>query len=357
MVVSAASALQNDATARPAPVSIWRTYFVANEWNEIQTVRKTSMNFQLFALAFILVALDVQYLATDVPSSNLDKAPINAVLRFAVATSIWLGLALVQLLYNYFIYERFVEDKIGQFSDLCSVSNVSVFVMEEPYFGHYLHGRSVHGYADTDMWEMNEQLRKEEEDLCGHRGLLPNSENQSFEMHLPTALREHYDRVFLSLVAEQKGARVKAAASNTGGGRVQSQRSSRGISDKTIQAYLALNRFLAAFIDHALKEVDYVVKDKLFLEQLVGLAPRAGDKGVFYNEGGHAYSKSLFYGNEWTLLLLDIMFYSIVDLIFENTMVSIVVMFVFDRLLCAYRNSAAESNLAKKTLVDKRFLI
>lgn len=37
-----------------APVSIWRTYFIANEWNEIQTVRKINPLFQVLAVLFFL---------------------------------------------------------------------------------------------------------------------------------------------------------------------------------------------------------------------------------------------------------------------------------------------------------------
>ncbi len=33
-----------------------------------------------------------------------------------------------------------------------------------------LFARSVHGFADTDMQTMIEQLNREEEDLCGRRG-------------------------------------------------------------------------------------------------------------------------------------------------------------------------------------------
>lgn len=36
------------------PVSIWRTYFVANEWNEIQTKRKLNINIHLMITIFIL---------------------------------------------------------------------------------------------------------------------------------------------------------------------------------------------------------------------------------------------------------------------------------------------------------------
>ena len=69
--------------------------------------------------------------------------------------------AVVQWIFVTFIYERFVEDKIQQFVDLCSMSNISVFVMAHANFGYYIHGRSVHGKADTDMREMAEMMERE----------------------------------------------------------------------------------------------------------------------------------------------------------------------------------------------------
>jgi meckelin len=38
-------------------------------------------------------------------------------------------------------YERYVENKIQQFIDLCSVANISVFVLANENYGYYLHGR------------------------------------------------------------------------------------------------------------------------------------------------------------------------------------------------------------------------
>lgn len=35
-------------------VSVWRTYFVANEFNEIQTHRRINLSFQLFFVLFLL---------------------------------------------------------------------------------------------------------------------------------------------------------------------------------------------------------------------------------------------------------------------------------------------------------------
>lgn len=54
--------------------------------------------------------------------------------------------------------------------------------------------RSPHGFADTDMCSMLQQLRRESENMCGHRGLLPNSEHQTFCFLAPLQLR--YSHIF-----------------------------------------------------------------------------------------------------------------------------------------------------------------
>ena len=70
--------------------------------------------------------------------------------------------AIVQWGFFTFIYERFIEDKVRQFVDLCSMSNISVFAMAHAQFGYYIHGQSVHGHADTGMKEMFNMMKREE---------------------------------------------------------------------------------------------------------------------------------------------------------------------------------------------------
>jgi hypothetical protein len=55
--------------------------------------------------------------------------------------------------------------------------------------------RSAHGFADTDMQTILGQLQREEEDMCGHRGLLPGSDQQTFQMAVPLQLRSYYQKV------------------------------------------------------------------------------------------------------------------------------------------------------------------
>lgn len=81
--------------------------------------------------------------------------------RFAIAATLYLLIGFVQWTLNVLIIERIFVDHFRNFMDLCSISNISVLALYQPQFGYYIHGRSVHGHADTDMAEMNQMLKRE----------------------------------------------------------------------------------------------------------------------------------------------------------------------------------------------------
>lgn len=117
----------------PAPVSIWRTYFVANEWNEIQTIRKINPTFQIMAVLFfievwipqkcctqllfphfyhVLIADILSCIAQVLGFSNLalrDPWPTlersadaynpsySLILRYGLAATVWLCIGLLQV--------------------------------------------------------------------------------------------------------------------------------------------------------------------------------------------------------------------------------------------------------------------
>ena len=120
-----------------SPISIWRTLFIANEWNEIQTLRKVNPELQLFLVLFFLKVVGFEYLATTDPQSRFSAdcttdyvGEYSRVLRFAVLAIVFLAVECVQWFFFAFIYERFVSDALGGFVDLCSMSNVSIFILE-----------------------------------------------------------------------------------------------------------------------------------------------------------------------------------------------------------------------------------
>ncbi|KAM6910050.1 meckelin [Xenentodon cancila] len=334
-----------------SPVSIWRTYFVANEWNELQTVRKISPTFQIMTVLFFLEVLGFSNLALRDPWSTLERSPqdysppYSLILRYALAATLWLCIGLLQVIFFTVFYEHFVENKIRQFVDLCSVSNISVLLFSHRCFGYYIHGRSVHGHADTNMEEMNNNLKRERESLCGQRGLLPNTDIQTFQVSFTNHLRIQYDRIQDSLIRRNRPSRLMDA-------------STANLSELQFRAYNTMNHFLGSFIDHAHPDMDYIVKDKLALERVIGMEfLEPIDKSIFYNDEAHSFSDVLFYGNEATLLVFDTLFFCVVDLGSQSFVLAAVLTYVQQVIFRFIRNALGRQNLARKTLVDQRFLI
>ncbi|XP_060906552.1 meckelin [Labrus mixtus] len=343
----------------PSPVSIWRTYFVANEWNEIQTIRKISPTFQIIAVLFFLEVLGFSNLALRDPWPTLERSPeaytpsYSLILRYGVAATLWLCIGLLQVIFFTVFYEHFVEDKVRQFVDLCSISNISVLLLSHRCFGYYIHGRSVHGHADTNMEEMNNNLRREHESLCSQRGLLPNSELQTFQVSITNRLRVQYDRIREPF---SRGNMFPGLHRN-GPSRLMDAGSCNGLEQQA-KAYNTMNYFLGSIIDHAYPDMDFIVKDKLMFERVIGMEfLEPSDKSIFYTDEAHSFSDVLYYGNEATLLIFDTLFFCVVDLGSQSFVLAAVLTYLQQMILRLLRNTLGRKNLVNKTMVDERFLI
>ncbi|RXM31158.1 Meckelin [Acipenser ruthenus] len=377
-------------------VSAWRTFFVANEWNEIQTTRKLNPLLQLFAVLLILEVIGViniaardlnlavqpgadnyqapwstilrygitasVWLAVGIaqvigviniaardlnlavqPGADNYQAPWSTILRYGITASVWLAVGIAQILFFVVIYERLVEDKIRQFVDLCSMSNVSVFILLHQCYGFYIHGRSVHGHADVSMETMQTNLQKEKDNLCALRGLEPSSEIQTFDFLLTQKLRDQLDKI------------VRPLSKTTMNGRGGSQ----GLLDQKTKTYYTMNRFLSSFLEHVHEDMDYMVKDKLFLEKIMNYEfQQPFERSMFYNDpDGIVFSNVLYYGNELVLLLFDTLLFCIIDLGTQNIVLATILTYLVQQLLEMLRYYIARNNLTKKTLVDQCFLI
>ncbi|XP_069758228.1 meckelin-like [Narcine bancroftii] len=331
-------------------VSIWRTYFIANEWNEIQTKRKINPILQLFLILLLLEVIGLKNIARrDLnlnlhPGSDVSLAPWSPILRYGISVSMWLAVGLAQTLFFIGIYERFVEDKIKQFVDLCSLSNVSVLILLHRCYGFYIHGRSVHGQADIGMETMYINLEREEDNLCAMRGLEPNMEVQTFEVLISNKVRQQYDRILSPL---------NEVARRNPPGHMDSP-----TLQQNLKAYFTMNKFLSSFLEHAYKDMDYVVREKLFLERILDFEfQRSDDRSFFYNDERMLFSNALYYGHELVLLLFDALLFSVVDLGTQNFVLAAIITYFVQKILEMVRKAISRRNLATKTLVDERFLI
>jgi meckelin len=179
---------------------------------------QVDVKFLLMAVLFFLYVTKGDRLASENPTYDVNGyiGDQHHILRFAVITMIFVPLSIFLWFFEILIYARFIEDKLGQFTDFCALSNISVFILEQAISGcvarrvsclnfykvtfvcmsrFYIHGRSVHGFADVSLWELRNQMRKEGADLTGHRGLEANSDQQTFEIFVQPALRQQLNAV------------------------------------------------------------------------------------------------------------------------------------------------------------------
>ncbi|UJR38008.1 hypothetical protein I4U23_030690 [Adineta vaga] len=339
------------------PVSVWRTYFVANEFHEIQTFRRINPTIQLFFVLFMLKVINLENVATVqsgvnlFPSSTDYQADYNGILRVGIAFSMWLGTGIIQYLLYVGFYERFFEDRIVNFIDLCSVSNMSVFILSDNQYGYYIHGRSPHGTTDVNMKDMLINLEREANQMSATRGLQAQSEEQTFIIKIDRAFRAQYDNLLQSY---QNRFLTLATQKN------QEQE-----LENLMQSYKNLNEFLCAFIDHALPTYNYIIRVRFFIEKLLnyefqvsnpdGIQGTTGS--IFFVDPEKNFRRAMFAGHENSLFVWNMATFLFIDYFAFNYVLAAVITYVLNLIAVKMRVSLGRRNLAKKTLVDKRFLI
>jgi meckelin len=110
---------------------------------------------------------------------------------------------LIQYFAYVIVYQRLIEDKIMNFIDLCSVCNISLFILDKSHHGYYIHGRSPHGITDVNIKEMILNLQREAQSQSATRGLQGDSTEQIFIMKIDRAVRREYETLFQSYYVSQ----------------------------------------------------------------------------------------------------------------------------------------------------------
>ncbi|UJR38011.1 hypothetical protein I4U23_030693 [Adineta vaga] len=337
-------------------VSAWRTCFVANEFNEIQTFRRIRVSFHLLLVLFLLKVIGVENLALANPEISLSQLPpiVNStvdyhlIFRTGVAFPLIIGVALLQYIFYVIFYQRFIEDKIMNFVDLCSVSNISVFILDQNRHGHYLHGRSPHGTTDVNMKDMLMNLERESRMMSGTRGLQANSTDQIFIMKINRTFRAQYDLLF------RKYTDFVGPRKRTDG--------REGYTDVLLESYQNLNSFLCAYIDHSLPNLQYIIRNRYFLEKLFNYEFQIGlDAGymdsLFFIDNDKTFTKILFYGEENSLFIWNTITFLFIDYLSKNFVLATIITYLLNLIVVSMRNSFGRRNLSKKTLVPRELLI
>jgi meckelin len=228
-------------------VSIWRSIFMSNEWAKLQVFRKCDVQFTLIGVLVFSKVFNLRYLGTAKPDlEDLTPGQMSSILLFAADSLCWIIMIGIQRIYGFFFYERYYRNRLNQFVDILSLSNISLLVFDEYCHGYYIHGRSVHSTADTDMEELNNCLQREAADMVPRRGFADTNQ-QSFEIFVPKPFREFFDKIYRPSEGETTRRMVMMNRLTFTNGRSNPKESA--VNTGLVKTYKAMNKFLRSFFE------------------------------------------------------------------------------------------------------------
>ena len=351
--------------------SAWRMIHVVNQFNELQKKRIFNLYFGFSWIVLLYFIQDHNWIGREkqIPrDDNIPNAPVNFVLRNFIAGITVLASSSVQLCLVKLL-QIWIPLKKQEFMDLCSVSNISVFILDGLLHGYYIHGHSPIGKADVNYDELFKFLNAEGAGTMRNRGLendnVPDHcNNQCYEMFISHSMRIIYDGLYIiqneSMLAKTVNTRKYIRKSKLGMRLFRNYLNSE--KDQTmLDNYM--NNQLRSKIDIVTYNTIQYIKDKTLLQRIMGytidntafVRINAPDI-IFYRDYRQNFDDILFSGMEWEWFIMDLFVFQFLMIYTDDNYISMFVTFVFDYILYYIRIYFGNRNVAKKAVIDDRFL-
>ena len=330
-------------------ISAWRTLMVANEFAELQSQRYVYIELTLFFLLFFLKGVSWEDLARSQPSFSVNTVgitliPMNLILRFFLTSFLFIVISYVQLVLRK-VFSTWFPTPTQAFIDLCIVSNISILILDDSLHGYYIHGVTPLNRADMALEELHEGLSEEKLKSSHEKSLLvPDEEDLfTFEIYIPFDMRIQYDNIM------QKAR-----------GDMEFNKKNENIL-KSEKTRFKLNERFKAFFDPEIRNLRSFVFEKSSLQRMLSLPPTDMStytgSSFFYKDPAMSFERILFMGREFSLLLMDLLVFDLMDIAVGNSLVSALTTYLFSKCLEYVRFELGERNLALKTMVDRKFII
>lgn len=148
-------------------VVAWRQIFISNEFNELQAEKRIIYPVTLliwFGLFWVGLGYgNIAQTNPDITRLRNSLQPHNMFLQIFLASFLFIVIAFVLWLLDWISHWRIFQNPrlVTQFTDLCSVANISVLFMTSKIHGHYIHGKAPWDYSDVPISWLKMQLDKE----------------------------------------------------------------------------------------------------------------------------------------------------------------------------------------------------
>ena len=179
----------------------WRLLHVANQFNALQSKRAISIYFTFMWIILLYYRAGrygwwIRELSYPRKNEEVDNSPANYLLRHFLVSVIVLGVGAIQFVIVR-LFQMWIPLKKTEFLDLCSVANISIFILDEMLHGYYIHGQCPFGKADSNLDELLRFLEEEGKGKIRGRGVSEGQEDlQCYEIYLSYKMRMTYDGLY-----------------------------------------------------------------------------------------------------------------------------------------------------------------
>jgi meckelin len=368
-------------------VSMWRSAFIANELDELQTRRSFRVLVVVLIVAVFVEGIGYNRLALSVPNAEISgsvsastgggdaRQPfvvMEPLLRVAVSGFFWIIVSLVLYVAEYQIYYVVVAPHpLQAFADLCSVSNISILVLLEPMWGFYIHGESLHAFADASIEEFQSNLAREASGQLPQRGLGGVQQCQTFEVFIGAYLRQFLYACYSHLYVEA-GVALSGAVGPVDAGHhrrcFEFLLGGAGRPRVFTPQTLSIKRQINAALKQTVRNAEKSLLNKFGLHAAIDFPPSVMDMNgpmagartgtdLFFIDTPLNYGQAFLSGLDFDLFVLYGLLYVTMDANILSTFWSLLTVYLIDIGIEWYRGREGTANLGSKTLIDDRFFI
>lgn len=362
-------------------ISAWRSLFVCNELNERLTATRAIPELTWLSMLALLEGCEWSNAArwtTHADRQSALAAEFNPFLQFSLGISVWIFVLVCQFLLQR-IASIFVGHDLNDFIDVCSIANISVFILDEPFHGYYIHGKAPSSRGDWGHTELERVLHDEDKGIGFSRGLSPDG-CQTFEMFLPpdTAVqlsngnvahfRQELGKVFVDVQMTQ----------DTVARRDPPKPTSQDVAQMS-QHRCNVQALVDAMVNAVMRGANEVLQLRSSFSWFWGVPPNVPtlQHPIFYKDqdgisypNGLGWSSSLAYGAElrvagigiplgfeWHLGLLELLMFSLIWRFQGSIALASALAYLTNRLILYIYGVVAKGRLAHTAIINGMFLI
>lgn len=356
-------------------MNAWRSLFLVNELNELQNYKIINTNLSLFLYALFMQGFGLRYWANHDPvlGTERNNAEESWVIFFFISTLVMYTIAIVQYVGRYAI-KKWYPLKTEEFTDLCSITNISVMLFDDSFGGYYIHGCSPYGFTEISTEKLRRSLEQESRGQGQIRGLSPDNPTlQTYQVFIPIQLFEKYRTQYVN---ELKNSINECQSSNQALSGAASKFFSRekaipsGLSiDKTETPRRVMNKLFMRCVEQVRGDPKRYIKKRTWFERLINRIPNEitgkNAEPVFYKDPWFSFGSFFLLGMDWDFVMLDscIMAFIMQVTVYEKSdnlniklLLGVLVAYLLDQGLFFIRSFNGRRNLARHTLVDDKFL-